>query len=76
MACQNAGPYVGEAIKSVIDQTFTNLELISIDDNSSDGSLLIAKALAQSDKRIKAFSNRTNLGAGVSRNLAIEKSSG
>jgi len=76
MACHNAGPYVGEAIKSVVDQTFTDLELIFVDDNSSDDSLAIAKVLAQSDKRIKVFSNRTNLGAGAARNLAIEKSTG
>jgi glycosyltransferase involved in cell wall biosynthesis len=76
MACRNAESFVGEAIRSVIDQTFTNLELIFIDDNSSDNSLLIAKAFAQSDKRIKVLSNRTSLGAGVSRNLAIEKSTG
>jgi len=76
MACYNAGPYVGEAIKSVIDQTFSDLELIFIDDNSSDGSLAIAKLLAQSDKRIKVFSNLTNLGAGATRNLAIEMATG
>jgi len=76
MACYNAEPYVGEAIKSVLNQTFNDLELIFVDDNSSDSSLAIAKVLAQSDKRIKVFSNRTNLGAGATRNLAIEKSSG
>ncbi len=76
MACHNAGPYVGEAIKSVVDQTFTDLELIFVDDNSSDDSLAIAKLLAQSDERIKVFSSRTNLGAGAARNLAIEKSTG
>jgi glycosyltransferase involved in cell wall biosynthesis len=76
MACHNAEPYVGEAIKSVLDQTFTDLELIFVDDKSSDDSLTVAQSLAQSDKRIKVFSNRTNLGAGAARNLAIEKSTG
>ena len=76
MACHNAGPYVGEAIKSVVDQTFTDLELIFVDDKSSDDSLTVAQSLAQSDRRIKVFSNRTNLGAGAARNLAIEKSTG
>jgi glycosyltransferase involved in cell wall biosynthesis len=76
MACHNAEPYVGEAIKSVVDQTFTDLELIFVDDKSSDDSLTVAQSLAKSDERIKVFSNRTNLGAGAARNLAIEKSTG
>jgi glycosyltransferase involved in cell wall biosynthesis len=76
MACHNAVPYVGEAIKSVICQTFTDLELIFVDDNSSDDSLAIANMYAQSDKRIKVYSSKISLGAGPARNLAIEKSTG
>ena len=76
MACHNAESYVGEAIKSVIGQTYTDLELIFVDDKSSDDSLAVAQSFAQSDKRIKVFSSTSNLGAGPARNLAIEKSSG
>lgn len=76
MACHNADPYVGEAIKSVVDQTFDDLELIFVDDKSSDDSLTVAESLAQSDKRIRVFSSRTNLGASAARNLAIEKAKG
>lgn len=76
MACHNAAPFIGESIKSVLDQSFSDLELIFVDDCSSDGSLNIAQALAEKDNRIKVYSTGQNEGASAARNLAIAKSTG
>lgn len=51
----NAGPYVKEAILSVLNQSYKNIELIIVDDASTDNSYKIIKELAKKDKRIKAF---------------------
>lgn len=76
MACHNAGIYVSEAIRSVLDQTFSDLELIIVDDASVDDSLEVARAFAQLDRRVQVYSTDGNIGAGAARNLAIDKSTG
>ncbi len=76
MTCYNAGPYVGESIKSVISQTYSNIELIFVDDKSSDNSLEIAREIQKFDGRIKIFANKSNLGVSKSRNLAFTKATG
>lgn len=48
----NAMPYLQEAVKSIIDQTFTDYELIFVDDGSTDTSLNFLKKLQIEDKRI------------------------
>ena len=76
MACYNAEPYLKKSIESVINQTFRDLELIIVDDASSDNSLLIASREAESDNRIKVFALQKNGGAGNARNYAISKANG
>lgn len=76
IACHNAGPYIGRAIKSVIDQTFTDFELIVVDDYSTDESLEVVEKFARLDQRIKVHSTEANLGAGPARNIAIKIASG
>lgn len=56
----NAGKYLEGAICSVLAQTHTSWELILIDDGSTDQSLEIAKAYAQSDNRIRVLSDGKN----------------
>jgi len=56
----NAEKYFAQAIDSVLNQTFTNFELILIDDGSSDGSLEIAQDYAKKDNRIKVYSDGKN----------------
>jgi glycosyltransferase involved in cell wall biosynthesis len=58
----NSEKYVGEAIESVLNQTYTNFEFIICDDCSTDGSWKIIQKYAKKDKRIKILRNEKNLG--------------
>ena len=51
-----------QCILSILNQTFTNFELILIDDGSFDNSLEIANKYKKSDDRIRVFSDGKNLG--------------
>lgn len=72
----NAEKFITDTVKTVIDQTYENWELLLVDDCSADKSLKIIKEYQQKDKRIKLFSNSKNSGAAVSRNKGIEESRG
>ncbi|WP_105258047.1 glycosyltransferase family 2 protein [Pseudoalteromonas sp. T1lg88] len=74
MPCYNAEKTIERAINSVIQQTYSNWELIIVNDCSSDNSANIVKKF--DDPRVHFFNNKSNSGAGVSRNKAIEKASG
>jgi glycosyltransferase involved in cell wall biosynthesis len=58
----NGERFVGDAIKSLLNQTYSNFELIVVDDGSSDNSPAIVQELAKSDSRIKFRKNEVNLG--------------
>lgn len=70
----NAEKYIEYCLKSVLDQTYKNLEIILIDDGSTDSSFEIIKYYQKKDKRIKIL-KQTNKGAGAARNygLAVAK---
>ena len=72
----NCGRFIGEAIKSVQSQTYTNWEMIVFDDASDDGTDKIVAGYAQQDSRIRYFSNASNLGAAVTRNKALRQAKG
>ncbi len=67
----NAAAYLEEAVHSVLAQTFTDFELIIVDDCSSDETPTIARKLAAEDSRIRIIRNKTNQRAGSSRNIGI-----
>lgn len=60
MPVYNAELYLSKAIKSVIAQTYTNWELILVDDGSTDKSLEIARAFEEKDSRIRVISDGVN----------------
>jgi glycosyltransferase involved in cell wall biosynthesis len=66
----NREQYVGDAIESVLAQRFGDFELIVVDDKSTDSTLEIAHDYASRDKRIRVFSNESNLGQFPNRNHA------
>lgn len=76
MPSYNTGQFIKETISSVLAQDYLKWELIIVDDNSSDDSVAVIKSLLKEDARIQLIQNDTNLGAAVSRNLAIEKAQG
>lgn len=65
-----------ETIKSVLEQTYSNWELILIDDKSSDASSEIIKKWEKQDDRIKGLFLKENKGAGIARNYGINASRG
>lgn len=66
----NIEQYVAECLQSVVDQTFTDLEIIVVDDGSTDRSASIVDAFALRDKRIRVV-HQENRGLSAARNLAI-----
>ena len=58
----NGEAFLEKTASSVISQTYKNIELIIVDDHSTDRSLEISNRLKELDKRISVFSNETNLG--------------
>ena len=76
MPVYNTEKYVETAILSVLMQTYEDLELICIDDCSTDSSLEILKRFATLDSRVKILENETNKGLSYNRNLGIENANG
>jgi len=74
MPAYNAEKYIGEAIKSVLNQTFTNFELIVINDGSTDKTEEII--LSYKDKRIRYIKNEKNIGVIATRNISVELATG
>ena len=72
----NVEPYLKEALDSVINQTLREIEIICIDDCSTDNSYNILEEYAKKDNRIIIIKNEENLGVGISRNKGIRLSKG
>ncbi|MCS6815203.1 MAG: glycosyltransferase [Cyanobacteria bacterium] len=75
MAVYNAERYLGRAIDSILCQTFTDFELIVVNDGSTDGSLGILQAYAQQDDRIRVIS-REHRGIPATRNELLAQAQG
>ena len=71
----NAEEFLEDCIKSIIYQSLEDIEVICINDGSSDNSLGILNNFQEKDNRIKIFSQE-NSGPAAARNLGLEKSSG
>lgn len=71
----NCEDYIEESINSILNQTFKDIEIICVDDGSSDNSLNILNKLASNDARLKVYSQE-NQGSSVARNYALKKGTG
>lgn len=71
----NVDRYLEKCLFSIAGQTYKNLEIIVVDDGSSDSTLSVAKAASDLDDRIKVYS-KANSGVSDSRNFGLDKSSG
>lgn len=76
MPAYNAELYIEEAIHSVLNQTVTDLELIVIDDYSTDGCHELAQEFAERDSRVTVLRNEVNSGVAVTRNRGIDLAKG
>lgn len=71
----NCEKWIGRCLDSIIRQSYSDLEIIVINDGSDDGSYAIIKEYSKKDKRIKAYSN-SNHGVGFTRNYGISHANG
>ena len=76
MPAYNAETTIAVVIESLLKQTWTNIELLIVDDASSDGTWSIINSIAARDPRIVALRHEQNRGAYAARNTALEHASG
>ncbi len=72
----NGSDYLGDAIRSIQEQSFGDFELLIQDNASVDGTEEICRGIAGEDKRISYVRNERNVGAPINYNLVYQRSSG
>jgi len=72
----NNSSFLADCLESVFKQTFTNWEVIFVDDCSTDNSLKIINNYANQDSRIKIYANETNKGCGFTKARCVQMASG
>lgn len=72
----NAERFIEDTINTVLNQTYSNWELILVDDKSTDNSIKLIMPFVAKDKRIKLLKNKTNLHAALTRNKGINSAKG
>lgn len=73
--CYNVEEYLRQCLDSIVNQTYTNLEIICVNDGSTDNTLSILNEYASNDNRI-AIVNQKNTGLSGARNAALKRSTG
>ena len=77
MAVYNAEPYLKQALDSIVNQSLREIEIICVDDGSTDASLCILQEYAERDSRIRVLRNTIQSdGAGAARNLGLASAVG
>lgn len=71
----NVEPYIAECLRSVLGQTYTKLEIIVVDDGSTDGSAEICDAISLEDSRVRVF-RQANSGPSSARNAGTLAANG
>lgn len=72
----NAEQYVAKCIESLLQQAHSALQIILVNDGSTDGSLAIAEQYAKLDNRIELYSHTTNQGQSAARNIGLQYATG
>jgi teichuronic acid biosynthesis glycosyltransferase TuaG len=72
----NSAGYIKNTYQSVRTQSYTDWEWIVVDDCSSDNTFELVQSISSKDPRVKAFRNKTNSGASVSRNKGLDEAQG
>ena len=76
ITCYNLQDYIERCITSIVNQTYSNLEIIIVNDCSTDDSLEVITRLSKLDNRLRLINNPENYGAGKSRKIGINLASG
>ena len=76
MSAYNAENFIADSIRSILDQTYENLEFIIINDCSSDNTAQIVERFSNNDSRIKLIHNKENLGLTRSLNIGLKHAEG
>lgn len=71
----NVEKYLEQCLDSIVEQTLSDIEIICVDDGSTDNSIKILERYAERDNRIKIIAQK-NMGAGAARNTGLEASCG
>ncbi len=71
----NVEEYLAECIDSILSQDYNNIQILCINDGSTDNSLKLLEKYAKKDRRIKIFSQK-NQGQGIARNVGIKNATG
>lgn len=72
----NAEKVVGEAIESALSQTYKDIEIIVIDDCSTDGTFAVLESYGEKDPRVRAIKNEKNMGVSETRNRGVSLARG
>lgn len=72
MPAYNAERFLEEAVRSVMNQTFQDWELLILDDCATDGTYALAERLAAEDDRITLYKNEQNMGVARTRNRGFD----
>ena len=76
MAAYNAEKTIEQAINSVLSQTYTNFELLVVNDCSKDRTVELVKSIAATDQRVRLISNVKNSGVSYTRKHGLEEANG
>ena len=74
VTAHNGEKYINKCISSILSQTLKQIEIICIDDNSSDNTFNIIESMQRGNDRIRLIKNKKNLGASISRNEGVAAS--
>jgi len=74
--CYNIENYIEKCIESIEKQTYKNIEIIAVDDNSKDNTFELLNNLKQKYSNLTVYKNEENRGAAYSRNFALQKAKG
>ena len=75
VSCFNVEPYVGECLDSALYQSYLNLEIVVVDDGSSDGTGDIIDRYSSADERVLTVT-QPNRGLGAARNSGLDRATG
>lgn len=72
----NVEAYIAQAMRSALEQTHEDLEVIVVLDKPTDGTEALVRGIATTDARVRVIENETNVGAGLSRRRGIKEAKG